>query len=262
VNAAPPSPAVATFHLDAPAALVLSVPHGGTLVPAPCTEGLRVPPEQLWSDWRTAELFDLTAELDVPTVVANLSRFVADPNRAPRQPLHGDFWSTAVPAQDPAGVPVYDRVLTAQELQHRLELAHVPYHRALDLAVAAALRRHPRVLLLDLHSFGLPLGVDVVLGDGRGSTAGAAAGDRVERAFRREGFTVARNLRFTGGHIVRRWADDDRVDAVQVELDQRRYLEITDVEESRPHPRVDPAGWATTRRAVAAVLRSLVLADP
>jgi len=262
VNAAPSSPAVATFHLDAPAALVLSVPHGGTQMPAPCAEGLRVAPEQLWSDWRTAELFDLTAELLVPTVVARLSRFVADPNRAPVEPLHGDFWSTAVPARDPAGATLYDRPLSNEELQYRLELAHVPFHRALDRAGAAALHRHPRVLLLDLHSFGLPLGVDVVLGDGDGSTASTGAGDRVELAFRREGFTVARNLRFTGGHIVRRWADDARVDALQVELDQRLYLEIPDVEENRVHPRLDPAGWATTRRAVAAVLRSLVSADP
>ena len=222
-------PAVATFHLDAPAALVVSVPHGGTHVPASCTEGLRVPPEQLWSDWRTAELFDLTAELVVPTVVARLSRFVADPNRAPVEPLHGDFWSTAVPARDPVGAPLYDRPLSNEELQYRLELAHVPFHRALDGAVTAALRRHPRVLLLDLHSFGLPLGVDVVLGDGNGSTAGAAAGDRVE--------------------------------PLQVALDQRRYLEVSDVEGNRPRPRPHPAGWVTTRRALAAVLRSLVHGD-
>jgi N-formylglutamate amidohydrolase len=262
VSADSGSAAVATFHLDAPTALVLSVPHGGTLVPASCAEGLRVPPEQLWSDWRTAELFDLTAELVVPTVVARLSRFVADPNRPPIEPLHGDFWSTAIPARDPAGARLYEHPLTSEELQRRLELAHVPFHRALDRAVAAALRRHPRVLLLDLHSFGLPLGADVVLGDGNGATAGAAASDRVEMAFNRAGFTVARNLRFTGGWIVRRWAEVERVDALQVELDQRRYLENSDIEENRPHPRLDVTGWATTRRALATVIRWLVLADP
>ncbi|SDF79814.1 formiminoglutamase [Blastococcus aurantiacus] len=250
-------PAVATSHLDAAAAVVLSVPHGGTRLPGSCAEGLRVPAADLWSDWHSAELYDLTGELAVPTVIARLSRFVADPNRAPVEPLHGDFWSTAVPAQDPAGVPLYDRVLTARELQERLELAHAPYHRALDRAVAAALRRHPRVLLLDLHSFGVPLGVDVVLGDGHGSTAGAAATDRVEQALLREGFTVARNLRFTGGHIVRRWAGDDRVDAVQLELDQRRYLRSSDVEAHRPRPRRDPAGWTATRLGIAAAVRSL-----
>lgn len=257
----PHLPTVATFHLDAPAALVLSVPHGGTLVPAAFAEGLRVPPASLWSDWQTAELYDLTGELAVPTVMARLSRFVADPNRAPVAPLHGGFWSTAVPAQDPTGAQLYDRTLPTWELQDRLDLAHVPYHRALDRAVAAALRRHPRVLLLDLHSFGLPLGMDVVLGDANGSTAGAAASNRVEQALRHEGFTVARNLRFTGGYIVRRWADDERVDAIQMELDQRRYLDASDVEDNRPHPRRDRVGWATTRRALAAVIRSLAIGD-
>ncbi|MDT0276913.1 N-formylglutamate amidohydrolase [Blastococcus goldschmidtiae] len=250
-------PAVATSSLDAPVPVVLSVPHGGTFLPAACTDALRIDPATLWSDWYTAELYDLTREFAVPTVMAMLSRFVADPNRAPVAPLHGNFWSTAVPATDPAGAPLYDRQLRPDELQERLDLAHAPYHRALDRAVTAALRRHPRVLLLDLHSFGLPLGPDVVLGDGDGSTARAEAGDRVEQALRHEGFTVARNLRFTGGHIVRRWVGEPRVDAVQVELDQRCYLVDSDVEGNRPQPRRDPAGWARTRQAVTAAIRAL-----
>jgi N-formylglutamate deformylase len=257
VNAHLGPSAVATFHLGAPTAVVLSVPHGGTAVPAACTEGLRVPPATLWSDWYTAELYDLTDELAVPTVLTGLSRFVADPNRAPAPPLHGSFWSTVVPATDPSGEPIYDRELSAQEVSARLDLAHTPYHRALDRAVGAALRRHPRVLLLDLHSFGVPLGVDVVLGDGDGTTADGDATARVEGAFRSAGFTVARNLRFSGGHIVRRWAMDPRVQAVQVELDQRCYLSASDVAANRPGPRRDPAGWSATRHALTAVIRSL-----
>lgn len=259
MTGAPGVPDVATSHLDAPAAVVLSVPHGGTAVPPSYAQGLRVPPESLWSDWQTAELFGLTGELAVPTVMARWSRFVADPNRAPVAPLHGDFWSTAIPARDPSGAQLYDRMLTAAELQARLDLAHAPYHRALDRAVTAALRRHPRVLLLDMHSFGLPLGVDVVLGDGNGTTAGAAATDRVEQAFGSAGFTVARNLRFTGGHIVRRWTGDERVDAVQIELDQRCYLVARDVAANRPQPRRDPAGWAATRQAITTAVRSLAV---
>ncbi|MGY1843360.1 N-formylglutamate amidohydrolase [Modestobacter sp. SYSU DS0875] len=249
---------VTTLHSSEPAAVLLSVPHGGRHVPQVYTEGLRLPPETLWSDWYTAELFDLSDQLSVPTVLTRLSRFVADANRALAPPLHGDFWSTAVPARDPAGVPLYDRELTNEDLQARLDMAHGPYHQALDRAVNAALQQHRRVLLLDLHSFGLPLGVDVVLGDGNGRTASADASDRVERALRQAGLTIARNVRFTGGYIVERWADDERVDAVQIELNQRRYLRISDVEENRPSPPRDPAGWAETRRAMTAAVRSLV----
>lgn len=254
--------AVVTLHFGEPAAVVLSVPHGGTHVPAACAEGLRVPVGALWSDWDSAELYDLTDELAIPTVMTGLRRFVADPNRAPTAPLHGDFWSTAVPAYDPAGAPLYDRELTSVELQARLGRAHAPYHRALDRAVNAALRRYRRVLLLDLHSFGLPLGVDVVLGDGNGRTANTAVSDRIERSLRQAGFTVARNLRFTGGYIIRRWVEEERVDAVQLELNQRCYLRPSDVEEVRPQPRRDPTGWARTRRMIAAVLRSLAVPSP
>jgi N-formylglutamate amidohydrolase len=248
-------------HLNEPAPVILSVPHGGTRFPRVCRAGLRVPPESLWSDWDTAELYRLTDDLAVPLVTTGLSRFVADPNRAPTPPLHGDFWTTVVPARDPTGARLYDHELTDAELQMRLDLAHTPYHEALDSAVKVTLQRHQSALLLDLHSFGMPLEVDAVLGDGNGTTAASAASNRVENALRVAGFTVARNLRFSGGYIVRRWADSERVDAVQIELNQRRYLRDSDVDESIPRPRRRPDGWTQTRRAITAVIRSLC-ADP
>jgi N-formylglutamate amidohydrolase len=250
---------IAAYHLSEPFPLIMSVPHGGTHFPRAMRTALTMPATSLWSDWDTAELYNLGADSPIPLVTTGLSRFVADPNRTPIPPLHGDFWSTAVPARDPSGVGLYDRELTEPELHARLELAHVPYHQALDAAINLALRRHRNVLLLDLHSFGMPLEVDVILGDGDGTTASSAASDRVEAALRNAGFSVARNLRFTGGYIIRRWAESERVDAVQLELNQRRYLHVSDVEGNRPQPRRNPSGWARTRRAIRATTKSLAV---
>lgn len=248
---------IRTRNTDVAAPLVLSVPHGGRTLPARYRTGMLVDPRHLWSDWYSAELFDVGGRAAMPTVLTRWSRFVADPNRAPRPPLHGGFWTTPVPATDPGGTALYACELEPEALQERLDVAHAPYHAALDDLVAAALARFPRLLLLDLHTFGLPLGVDAVLGDGDGTTASAAAVGRVEGALRRQGLSVARNLRFRGGHVVRRWAAHERVDAVQVELDQRRYLCREDVECARPMPRRDRQGWARTRAALCAVVAEL-----
>ncbi len=254
---------IAAYHLNEPFPLVLSVPHGGTRFPRAMRAALTIPAESLWSDWDTAELYNLGDGTPIPLVTTGLSRFVADPNRTPKPPLHGDFWSTVVPARGPSGVALYDRELTESELHARLDLAHGPYHQALDAAINAALQRHRNVLLLDLHSFGMPLEADVILGDGNGTTASTAMSDRVEDALRAAGLSVARNLRFTGGYIVQRWAESERVDAVQLELNQRCYLHLSDVEQNRPQPRRSPSGWAQTRRAIQAVTRSLAVAiDP
>ncbi|MGT2427391.1 N-formylglutamate amidohydrolase [Amnibacterium kyonggiense] len=237
--------------------LVLSVPHGGRVLPEEARAALLADPGALWSDWRTDELYDFAADLGLPSVVARASRFVADPNRDPAGPSHGSFWSTVVPAEDPWGRPLYGRPLDADELAARVAAAHRPFHAALDDLVAASLRHHPRVLLLDLHSFGLRLDADVVIGDRHGTTADPAVSDRVEEALAAVGFRVRRNDPFPGGWITARYQHDDRVDAVQIELDQRTHLQADDVDRAVPDPRPDEAGWNRTRRRLAATLEAL-----
>jgi N-formylglutamate amidohydrolase len=46
--------------------VILSVPHGGTDVPAWCRRGLLFPAEGLWSDWYTRQLYDLSDRLALP----------------------------------------------------------------------------------------------------------------------------------------------------------------------------------------------------
>ncbi|HEX6525282.1 MAG TPA: N-formylglutamate amidohydrolase, partial [Streptosporangiaceae bacterium] len=170
------------------------------------------------------------------TITTAFSRFVADVNRDPDGEQHGSFWSSVVPACMPTGEPAYRRSLSSSEIRHRIRLAHEPFHQALDTAIDRLLNMFPRILLLDLHSFGVPLDGDIILGDRRGATARPAAMRLVADAFAGKGFTVHINRRFIGGWTIRRFTADDRVDAIQVELNQRCYLAIDEHRYQSPPP--------------------------
>jgi N-formylglutamate deformylase len=207
--------------------VVACIPHGGRHLPADFTQDLAIDPGALRSDWLTQELYAFLPELGITTIVTALSRFVADVNRDPAGDQHGRFWSSVVAAQTAKGRALYRRPLTQQEIDHRVRLAHEPFHRALDSAIAGLLSAFGRVLLLDLHSFGIELDADVVLGDRHGQSARPQVTDLVDAALTGQGFEVSRNRRFPGGWTVRRFIGHDLVDAVQIEVAQRRYPDLT-----------------------------------
>lgn len=238
-------------------ALVLSVPHGGREVPKADRRTLLADPDLLWSDWYTDELYDFAADLRVPSVVARASRFVADPNRDPAGLSHGSFWSTVVPAEDPWGLPIYERPLNLDELAARVEAAHRPFHDTLDALVEHSLRHHPRVLLLDLHSFGLPIDADMVIGDRHGTTANPATSDQVAEAFSAVGLRIRRNDPFPGGYITARYQQNPRIDAIQIELNQRTHLCPEHIDGAQPSPRRDEARWQQTRHRLTTALEAL-----
>ncbi len=231
--------------------VVACLPHGGRHYPAELTGALAVSPDILWSDWRTRELYAFLPALGITTITTPLSRFVADVNRDPAGERHGGFWSSVVYAQMPNGRAVYQRPLTPAEIEQRIRLAHEPFHRALDAVIDRLLRRFSRLLLLDLHSFGVRLGRDVILGDRSGATARPGAVRLLADAFAGCGFDVGLNERFTGGWTVRRFAGHPRVDAVQVELNQRRYLDFT----GHVYPAPPPDGdFEATQRLLRTIL--------
>jgi N-formylglutamate amidohydrolase len=235
------------------------LPHGGVEYPAELAGELATSPEVLWSDWQTRELYDFLPELGIATITTGFSRFVADVNRDPDGEQHGSFWSSVVAARLPSGEPVYRRELTRDEIVHRVWLAHRPFHQALDETVERRLREFPRILVLDLHSFGVPLGADVILGDRHGRTARPETTALVRDAFTRNGLTVLLNERFPGGWTIRRFTGNDRVDAIAVELNQRRYLDLGGHEYPAPPPAgVCEAAKRTLRSALGSIPSSWV----
>jgi N-formylglutamate deformylase len=242
----------------APVPVVACLPHGGRDFPAELAGDLVIRPDALWADWLTRELYAFLPELGITTVTTTLSRFVADVNRDPGSG-HGAFWNTVVSAQQPnTGRPLYSRPLTPAEIGGRVALAHEPFHRALDGVIDGLLRLFPRLLLLDLHSFGRPHPGDVLLGDRRGLTARPQAVALLSGALARHGFDVRLNERLIGGWTVQRFAAHNRVDAIQVELSQRLYLDLK-APRTRPGP-PPPRDFEATAALLREVLATGVVA--
>jgi N-formylglutamate deformylase len=218
--------------------VVASVPHGGMDYPADMAADLVVGPDVLWSDWLTRDLYDFLPELGITTVTTSYSRFVADVNRNPDGPQHGPLRMCIV--ADSIGSsrrPIYRRRLTTDDIRRRIELAHTPFHYALDETVAERLAGFPRILLLDLHSFGIRMDGDIIIGDRNGRSARPEASRLVTEAYRATGLDVRLNQRYTGGWTVGRLAGHERVDAIQVELNQRSYLNLDAHRSSAPPPK-------------------------
>jgi N-formylglutamate deformylase len=241
----------------APVPVLATLPHGGREYPARLATGLAFRADWLWSDWLTRELYAFLPELGVTSVATSISRFVADVNRDPAAELHGGFWTSVVAARTPRGQPLYQAALEPDEIRDRIALAHTPFHQAVDYTVADLIGQFGRILLLDLHSFRVDLGADIVLGDRHGTTARPAAVQLVADALTNTGFAVRRNERFTGGWTVRRFAPDPRIDAIQVELQQRCYLDWPGPRSGPPEP--GPSFARASRRLRTAFSR--VIAD-
>jgi hypothetical protein len=100
-------------------------------------------------------------------------------------------------------------------------------------------------------SFGISLPAYVILGDQYGSTASPQTVALLEAAFAAYGFKVRRNERFAGGWTVRRFVGEPRVEAVQVELNQRRYLDL----DCDPYPAEPPRrSFAETSQLLRTIL--------
>jgi N-formylglutamate deformylase len=251
----PEGPSVEVWAAQPPAQpVVASLPHGGTYFPGAEAAGLIVARQRLWTDWDTPRLYRFLPGIGIATLVNRLSRFVADPNRELRPPLHGNFWQTAVPATTTRGTPIYLQALDEEEVARRIELAHRPYHAALDELLGRCSRLFPRVMLLDLHSFGVDLPADVIIGDANGRSADPRAVALLDGALSDQGFHVERNLRFTGGWITRRFIGQVSVDSIQVELNHRTYVgNRTRGQPAWPPPADDTKFNATRQRLLAAI---------
>jgi N-formylglutamate deformylase len=231
--------------------IIACLPHGGRDFPTELASDLAISPDVLWSDWMTRELYSFLPDVGITTITTTLSRFVADVNRDPAAELSGGFWTSVVAARTPGGQPVYRRQLRPAEIRQRIRIAHEPFHRALDAAIQRLLRRFPRLLLLDLHSFGMPLAGDVILGDRNGATARPETVQLLSEALTRNGLSVRLNERFSGGWLVRRFARHDLIDAIQIELNQRCYLNL----DGRCDPAPPPSeAFDTTRQLLRRIL--------
>jgi N-formylglutamate deformylase len=125
------------------------------------------------------------------------------------------------------GAEIYRGKLGPAEADARLEQLYRPYHRALAELVTETRARFGVAVLVDCHSMPSALSVpDIVLGDRYGASAASAVTARAEAAFTREGFSVARNAPYAGGHTTAQYGRPaSGSHALQIEINRALYLD-------------------------------------
>jgi len=205
-----------------------------------------------------------------PLIVAEISRFVCDLNRA-----SGDVTRSAVPGHpSPTGVsprgfiwevttqglPTHSRPLTLREWEARRDI-HEAYHNAVATALSHVKSLFGFAILVDGHS--MPsrgtsahpdagaLRAEVVPGDRDGTSCAPEVMARVCDEFTKSGYTVAPNQPYKGGFTTQHHGrPKDNIHAIQIELRRDLYMDEATFE-------IHPPGFARIRRTLERVLRSV-----
>lgn len=227
--------------------VILSVPHAGRDYPETLRSAIRVPLAALRGlEDRHADAIALAARRDETLFVATRARAWIDLNRAEHErdprlddgawphgaPLSAKIRSGLglVPRRVGSAGDIWQRRLSADEVQQRIHADHRPWHAAIAAALAAARMRFGVAVLLDVHSMpslGDPsVAARLVPGDRFGKSAAARFLGRIEGVARAHGVRTAANTPYSGGHILERHGNPRRgIHAIQLEFDRTLYLD-------------------------------------
>lgn len=249
-----------------PLPIVVDSPHSGTAYPADFGSILSGLALRQGEDTWVHELYASAPQHGATLLAAEFPRAYIDPNRSLTDidpALLAEPWPGPVsPSRKTElgiglvwrlmdGRPIYDRRLSAAEVQGRIDRCWRPYHDALNAALEQAAARHPRRWHLNVHSMpdesyrklGLPEKplADFVLGNLDDSTCDAATMAVVEDALRSAGYSVARNDPFKGVEIIRNSGQPGRGwHSLQIEVKRSLYMD-RDLNKNAGFPRLQRA---------------------
>jgi len=229
---------IATLHRGT-LPLLVSLPHDGSHIPAELSA--RMAPESRRApdtDWHVSRLYAFAKELGASVLAPSHSRYVVDLNRPPDDVslYPGQNTTGLCPAVRFSGEPVYleGQQPSGDEIAARVERYWRPYHSLLAEELARLRARHGRVLLWEGHSIRAQVpflfeGVlpDLNLGTSSGASCAPALQARLETVLgAQRDYSWVANGRFKGGYITRHYGRPaDGVDAVQLELAQKNYMD-------------------------------------
>ncbi len=244
--------------------VVASIPHTGTGMPSTlqdrlASDAMRAQP---MCDWHLHALYDFLPALGVPVVHATVSRFVVDLNRS-AEPLSlypGRVETGVIPQETFWGDRIWVQPPDELETAGLIAAWHRPYHDALTAELERLRSEFGRVVLLDLHSVASRasrihdvLTEEIYLGDRDGSSCRPQLTDAVERNYRESGFKVVRNQPYKGGYITHHYGQRDGVDALQIEMVQRVYME-----EGSPDTATESAHFSDAKQRLRTVFLDLL----
>ncbi len=242
-----------------PVPLVIDSPHNGTDWPADFDHIVTEAELMSSVDAFVDELFGHAPAVGATLIAALFPRAYIDPNRAEDDLdialIDGDWPFALNPGEKTEygmGVvrryilksrPLYGRALLPDEVLHRFETYHRPYHSALAAALSAAHARFGMAFHVNAHSM-KPVGnamnvdhgeerPDIVLSDREGQTCDGAFLDTVAASFRSRCYRVAVNHPYKGAEIVARHSDPQAGrHSLQIEINRALYLDPDTFERS------------------------------
>lgn len=249
------------FAVEEPVSIVSPVvfasPHSGRLYPDSFRKvcALDIMALRRVEDAYVDRLISEVPQSGSPTIRALLGRAFIDLNRAEAEmdremfrdaPAH---WTGnrsprvaaglgCIPRIAHRGEKIYRSKLQLEDAHSRLDHVYRPYHQALDALLRRAQAMFGQCWLIDCHSMPsetpkLAKAADIILGDRYGAAADPDFVDFIEHAFRRRGYTTARNAPYAGGFAtLKHGRPGSGRHAVQIEINRRLYLDEHEVE---PH---------------------------
>jgi N-formylglutamate deformylase len=235
----------------APLPLICDSPHSGVTYPADFGHALPLDVLRRGEDTHVDELWRAIPDVGGTLILAEFPRTYIDPNREPDDidpHLLSGAWPGAINPSEKSRIghgliwskvgtrPIYDRKLSVDEVQGRIQTCHQPYHAALNRDIEAAYKQFGAVWHLNLHSMPsdsyevLQLQsdralADFVLGDRDGTTCEPELVDVVEDSLRASGYTVARNDPFKGVALIARLGNpSQRRHSLQIEIHRGQYM--------------------------------------
>lgn len=244
--------------------MLVDIAHAGTFVPEAIAAGFASDHirELPMTDWHLHELYDFLPDLGIETLYATHSRFVADLNRASADtPLYpGRFETSLVAAKTFWGDEIYTEPPDADEVRRRAAEYHEPYHRELLTLIERKLERFGQIYLIDAHSVASrasllsdELTEHFYLGDRDGETAPVWLREFVRDQFVANGYSVSENQPFKGGYVTEHYGRIDGVNALQIEMTQRVYMD-----EDSPGTALEDPRFAAAKQMLRGVFEALV----
>lgn len=204
--------------------LIVSIPHSGTYIPQTMQEKLVDNVILANMDWYLPNLYSFLKDLEITTIVNNVSRYVIDLNREITDSINTSYVDNYVYTKTTFNNSMYNTDLEDKEISDRIIKYYTPYHQTLEKLINDKLSNFNKIYLIDLHSFGKDIDANIVLGNRNGQTLNKEFTMSIKTTLEKLDFVVSLNNPYSGGYITRKYANN-KVETLQLELSYTKYID-------------------------------------
>ena len=151
---------------------------------------------------------------------------MADVNRSLEDAKGTSYKTNVCYTHTTQGYAMYQAEPDVCELERRISCYYQTYHNRIQKLISEKLNYHNQIYFIDLHSFGLNYGADVILGNGFGTTCSESLMSFIEHKFTEQGYSVKQNNPFSGGYLTKYYGTQIKnCQSMQIELWYQTYID-------------------------------------